>query len=136
MGGFVAAAHFRPKRPSRQFIWWFCPTLPLTKQAMSRRISTRDPIPSEEKKDCDAEALEGAFADVNVDELEFDSKPLSGGGFALVYRARWNGRYVAVKTLVRACLLCCVWGAAVRGRGESGGHCHSQRLSCVSPSAV
>lgn len=40
------------------------------------------------------------WEDVRVEELELDSKPLGGGGFALVYRGRWKGKYVAVKTLV------------------------------------
>ena len=37
---------------------------------------------------------------IDVTELELDSKPLGGGGFALVYRGTWRGQSVAVKTLV------------------------------------
>jgi hypothetical protein len=37
---------------------------------------------------------------IDVAELELDSKPLGGGGFALVYRGTWRGQAVAVKTLV------------------------------------
>jgi hypothetical protein len=38
---------------------------------------------------------------ITFDELELDSKPLGGGGFALVYRGTWRGKSVAIKTLVR-----------------------------------
>ncbi len=41
---------------------------------------------------------------IDVAEVEVDSsKPLGGGGFALVYRGMWRGQAVAVKTLVRLC---------------------------------
>jgi hypothetical protein len=61
--------------------------------------SYADDFHSDEEKDA-AESGKG-WQDIRIEDIELDSKPLSGGGFALVYRGLWKGRYVAVKTLVR-----------------------------------
>ena len=48
-----------------------------------------------------ADEHKGSWHDINVTELDIGSR-IGGGGFAIVYKARWRGADVAVKTLVRA----------------------------------
>lgn len=45
-----------------------------------------------------ADEHKGSWHDINVTELDIGSR-IGGGGFAIVYKARWRGADVAVKTL-------------------------------------
>jgi len=52
---------------------------------------------SKHEEESDSKA---GWEDIDVSELEF-GKRIGGGGFAIVYKAKWRGKSVAVKALVR-----------------------------------
>ena len=61
------------------------------------------------------DAWEKAWEDIDYSEVELGRK-IGGGGFAIVHEARWRGRKVAMKTMVRGCARAsraALWGTSL-----------------------